>query len=990
MSNLPPISFEPVDFTPTMEKYSGQGAFRFWCQTVLPLVYDDSLSYYELLNKVVVYLNNTISDVATAEGNIDNLNTSFGLLQQEYNLKAFETINRVNTLLSEFTYLKNYVDNYFDTLDTQAEIEAILDNWVTTGEFNDILYPIVTPMVQPIVEENVPNAVTSWLSENVDPVGSAVVVDSTLTISGAAADAKVTGDKIAFNATAISAMLDAYDSFEIGFESGYIAANGAAGNDASRIRIKNGVKYMPQIKSGDIIVIKPPYAIYNIVAYNTPSHITSSFFGLIQRDDVSNIFIIPDNFDGKYIDFTIKDTTNTENADISDRIDVIGDYIRYCSPSDTAELNEKLISDLYNYNSVDVFKLSSSSSGTSHGLTFTKNSDGTWTIVGTADANTTRNIVNYSTQLPEFIVPGKKYRLSLNGGSVPLQFFFYINGSQQASTTYRNDADILIPNNTTGIIIRFNIPSGTVLDETINYTMIGNSVGKDDELSEIILNYNTYNVFELASSGNRTSGGITYQKNNDGSWTISGTATEDNFCNLVESPNVLPDFLVVGRQYRLELNNGTIPIQFIFYNNGAIIGESVIYTEDATITIPDNATGAIIRFRIFSGNSYNETVHYKLIALPIYGNGDGVLIETEYNYYNDYTFNVSPNITTDSNGWLQAIDTETQEEDNKTDMTAAIMAMLNSTGYCHLGEGIFYVSGNIDMPPHSTLCGCGEKSTIKLLSTVSNGYCVKLQDHCTIKDVNFKGSYSVIAPTTNGHRDAIHFEANYDGSGSGDASSTTTCMISNVWIRDFNGSGLYCHNTGISVSKGLIVTNLCVNRCYAGVNIDYYSEFNKFTNLVVLSCYYGVINNGGNNNFINCTFHATNTGFYINGSMPNSGHGVIDGCTFCHSGSNNGNAILFENVSNGFVISNCQIWFNALRFTNSKSVLVSGCEFGRGISNDGAVCASIYVSGGAGIIFTGCLFHQDVARPPKIEITNNTKTVFANCYGGESGNIITG
>lgn len=36
---------------------------RFWCQKVLPLVYDDSLSYYELLNKVVKYLNSTIEDV---------------------------------------------------------------------------------------------------------------------------------------------------------------------------------------------------------------------------------------------------------------------------------------------------------------------------------------------------------------------------------------------------------------------------------------------------------------------------------------------------------------------------------------------------------------------------------------------------------------------------------------------------------------------------------------------------------------------------------------------------------------------------------------------------------------------------------------------------------------------------------------------------------------------------------------------------------------
>lgn len=36
---------------------------KFWCQKVLPLVYDESLSYYELLCKVVAYLNALVVDV---------------------------------------------------------------------------------------------------------------------------------------------------------------------------------------------------------------------------------------------------------------------------------------------------------------------------------------------------------------------------------------------------------------------------------------------------------------------------------------------------------------------------------------------------------------------------------------------------------------------------------------------------------------------------------------------------------------------------------------------------------------------------------------------------------------------------------------------------------------------------------------------------------------------------------------------------------------
>lgn len=44
---------------------------KFWCQKVLPAIYDDSLSYYELLDKVVKSLNDTIEVVNEAVTGID-------------------------------------------------------------------------------------------------------------------------------------------------------------------------------------------------------------------------------------------------------------------------------------------------------------------------------------------------------------------------------------------------------------------------------------------------------------------------------------------------------------------------------------------------------------------------------------------------------------------------------------------------------------------------------------------------------------------------------------------------------------------------------------------------------------------------------------------------------------------------------------------------------------------------------------------------------
>lgn len=46
-----------------MAEFKKLTPFRFWCQKVLPLVYDESLSYEELLCKVVAYLNGVIEDV---------------------------------------------------------------------------------------------------------------------------------------------------------------------------------------------------------------------------------------------------------------------------------------------------------------------------------------------------------------------------------------------------------------------------------------------------------------------------------------------------------------------------------------------------------------------------------------------------------------------------------------------------------------------------------------------------------------------------------------------------------------------------------------------------------------------------------------------------------------------------------------------------------------------------------------------------------------
>lgn len=146
----------PADFTPEMGNYKSLQPFRYWCQKVLPLVYDDSLSYYELLCKVVDYLNKTMEDVDTLHGDVTNLHTAYVELQ-------------------------SYVNNYFSTLDTQEEINNKLDNMSKDGTLTSIIEPFIPPVI------------VNWLTEHITETGA---TDKSLLVEKASAESYVTGSAI--------------------------------------------------------------------------------------------------------------------------------------------------------------------------------------------------------------------------------------------------------------------------------------------------------------------------------------------------------------------------------------------------------------------------------------------------------------------------------------------------------------------------------------------------------------------------------------------------------------------------------------------------------------------------------------------------------------------------------------------------------------------------------------------------------------------------
>ena len=90
--------------------------FRFWCQKVLPAVYDDSLSYYELLCKVIDKLNEVIA-------------------------KDNEQSDVINLLIIELTALKEQFEKFKES-GFEDYYEQQIKTWVDANMERIISYSI--------------------------------------------------------------------------------------------------------------------------------------------------------------------------------------------------------------------------------------------------------------------------------------------------------------------------------------------------------------------------------------------------------------------------------------------------------------------------------------------------------------------------------------------------------------------------------------------------------------------------------------------------------------------------------------------------------------------------------------------------------------------------------------------------------------------------------------------------------------------------------
>ncbi len=318
----------------------------------------------------------------------------------------------------------------------------------------------------------------------------------------------------------------------------------------------------------------------------------------------------------------------------------------------------------------------------------------------------------------------------------------------------------------------------------------------------------------------------------------------------------------------------------------------------------------------------------------------------------------------DEGEMLYPVDGESADETGKTDRTAEIISKLNTYGICRFAKGIFYTSGNIEMPEGSMLIGSGADSVLKMLDSVVSGSTVLMGTKCTVKDLTIKGGSSVGTSADNS-RNGIEW------TGEGLEHGT----VENCVIVNFDGTGIYLHDTTTKTYRNLSVANCYITGNYYGIDIRQNSEFNRIANSTIIANRYGYRNRGGNNNISNCGIDANTIGIQIDDDAGgNNGHGTITGCSVNHSNHNSGYGLIIEGTGR-MLVSNCNFYYSKIKLENTNGNIISGCGFG--------TSAGWEISGGECSMFVGCIVRGWGSGDTPVTITNNTQAKIMNCFDRE-------
>lgn len=134
------------------------GLFTNYIYKAIPLAFDESMSYYECLCGLLDYLKNVI--IPTVNNNADAVAELQSLYIQLKNYVDNAINEYEESINNKVESLENYMNNYFDNLDVQEEINNKLDAMVKDGTFQKLVENVALPILN-----NLSNRVESLADE---------------------------------------------------------------------------------------------------------------------------------------------------------------------------------------------------------------------------------------------------------------------------------------------------------------------------------------------------------------------------------------------------------------------------------------------------------------------------------------------------------------------------------------------------------------------------------------------------------------------------------------------------------------------------------------------------------------------------------------------------------------------------------------------------------------------------------------------------------
>lgn len=145
-------------------------------------------------------------------------------------------------------------------------------------------------------------------------------------------------------------------------------------------------------------------------------------------------------------------------------------------------------------------------------------------------------------------------------------------------------------------------------------------------LKEDIDSYNSYNIISRVEKYNTTMNAIKFMWDSNLSCTITGTSTNESYVNLINSKNMIPEYLQLGKSYKVIMNSENV--YFRVYNCVNDKNNLLFETNGIdSFVLPLDSTGVLIRLFVKSGVTINETVS------PIFYNAlSNTDLENEINF----------------------------------------------------------------------------------------------------------------------------------------------------------------------------------------------------------------------------------------------------------------------------------------------------------------------------------------------------------------------